>query len=76
MTGVERQRKYYSFRESFPARASNPRMIENGDLMLYGDDTLVLLQIVFYFLLLHAHLGHLAAIPKAWLKHWAGERSL
>ena len=42
MTELNGNEKYYSFRESFPARASNPRMIENGDLMLYGDDTLVL----------------------------------
>jgi hypothetical protein len=34
--------KYYDFANNLPANSSNPRMIKNGDLMLYGSKTLVL----------------------------------
>lgn len=34
--------KYYDLASSLPANSSNPGVIENGDLMLYGTNTLVL----------------------------------
>lgn len=36
--------KYYDFKKSLPTNPSNPKTIINGDLMLYGSETLV----VFY----------------------------
>ena len=34
--------KYFYFNETFPTNAINPKTIQAGDLMLYGDDCLVL----------------------------------
>ncbi|HKO61823.1 MAG TPA: cyclophilin-like fold protein [Pyrinomonadaceae bacterium] len=34
--------KKYDFSESFPTNSSNPKTINNGDLMIWGDKTLVL----------------------------------
>lgn len=34
--------KYYDLPSSLPVNSSNPGVIENGDLMLYGTNTLVL----------------------------------
>ncbi len=34
--------KYFDFPESLPTNAANPKSIQNGDLMLYGSNTLVL----------------------------------
>lgn len=34
--------KYYNLPENIPTQSSNPATIQNGDLMLYGSNTLVL----------------------------------
>ena len=34
--------KYFDLTENLPTNASNPKTIQNGDLMLYGSNTLVL----------------------------------
>lgn len=34
--------KYYDLQKRLPTNSSNPKTISNGDLMLYGADTLVL----------------------------------
>lgn len=34
--------KKYDFSESFPTNSSNPKTINNGDLMFWGNNTLVL----------------------------------
>lgn len=34
--------KYYDLQQSLPTNQSNPKTIKNGDLMLYGSQTLVL----------------------------------
>ncbi|MEA4948050.1 MAG: cyclophilin-like fold protein [Petrimonas sp.] len=42
MTDLHRNEKYYDLPESLPTNSSNPRTIQNGDLMLYGSRTVVL----------------------------------
>ena len=42
MTELNNNEKYFDLPESLPANASNPEIIRNGDLMLYGSNTLVL----------------------------------
>lgn len=44
MTDLHSNEKYYFFDESFPAQPENVGTINKGDLMLYGDDCIV----VFY----------------------------
>ena len=44
MSDLNRNEKHASLPENLPADASKPGTIRNGDLMLYGGDTLV----VFY----------------------------
>ena len=42
MTELNNNEKYFDLPENLPANASNPEIIRNGDLMLYGSNTLVL----------------------------------
>ena len=42
MTELNGNEKYYNFTNSLPIHSSNPSTIKNGDLMLYGRNTLVL----------------------------------
>jgi hypothetical protein len=42
MTELNRNEKYFDLPQSLPYNASNPGTIKNGDLMLYGSQTLVL----------------------------------
>lgn len=42
MTELSGNEKYYDLPNSLPTNSSNPGMIKNGDLMLYGSKTLVL----------------------------------
>ena len=42
MTELNGNEKYFDFDKSLPSNASNPGKIQNGDLMLYGSNTLVL----------------------------------
>ncbi|MCW5914130.1 MAG: hypothetical protein KIT66_05950 [Chitinophagaceae bacterium] len=42
MTELNNNEKYYDLPNSLPANSSNPQIIKNGDLMLYGSKTLVL----------------------------------
>lgn len=42
MTELNGNEKYHDFSMSLPTNSSNPGMINNGDLMLYGSKTLVL----------------------------------
>ncbi|MBX3254888.1 MAG: hypothetical protein KF862_12165 [Chitinophagaceae bacterium] len=42
MVELNGNEKYYDLPESLPANPSNPGIIQNGDLMLYGSGTLVL----------------------------------
>jgi len=42
MTDLNNNEKYFDFTDGLPANASNPGTIKNGDLILYGSNTLVL----------------------------------
>jgi hypothetical protein len=42
MIELNQNEKYYDLPQSLPKDSSNPKSIENGDLMLYGSNTLVL----------------------------------
>jgi len=42
MTELNGNEKYYDLSKNIPTNASNPVTIQNGDLMLYGSNTLVL----------------------------------
>jgi len=42
MTELNNNEKYFDLSPGLPANASNPGTIQNGDLMLYGSNTLVL----------------------------------
>lgn len=42
LNDLNRNEKYIDLPENLPANASNPSTIQNGDLMLYGSNTLVL----------------------------------
>ncbi len=42
MTELNGNEKYYDLPNSLPTNSSNPRSIKNGDLMLYGSNTVVL----------------------------------
>ncbi len=42
MTELNGNEKYFDLPEILPTKASNPKTIQNGDLMLYGSNTLVL----------------------------------
>jgi len=42
MTELNGNEKYYTLAENIPTQSSNPGTIQNGDLMLYGSNTLVL----------------------------------
>lgn len=42
MVELNGNEKYYNLAENIPTNSSNPGMIQNGDLMLYGSNTLVL----------------------------------
>jgi hypothetical protein len=42
MSELNGNEKYFDLPDNLPANASNPGMIQTGDLMLYGSNTLVL----------------------------------
>jgi hypothetical protein len=42
MSELNGNEKYYDLKGNLPANAANPATIQNGDLMLYGSNTLVL----------------------------------
>lgn len=42
MTELNGNEKEYSFSKAFPTNSSNPKTINNGDLMFWGSNTLVL----------------------------------
>lgn len=42
MTDLNRNEKYYRLPQNLPTNASNPGTIQNGDLMLWGANTVVI----------------------------------
>ncbi|XXF01352.1 hypothetical protein J3P90_12145 [Pseudomonas sp. D3-10] len=58
MSDLNRNEKYATLPQTLPATASRPGTIRNGDLMLYGKDTLVVFYKDFDSTYAYTHLGH------------------
>jgi hypothetical protein len=54
--------KYYDLPNSLPTNSSNPKTINNGDLMLYGSKTLVLFYKTFSTSYSYTKLGSIDAV--------------
>ncbi|UVM75123.1 cyclophilin-like fold protein [Pseudomonas alvandae] len=59
MSDLNRNEKYASLPQKLPAQASKPGTIHNGDLMLYGTDTLVVFYTTFDSTYAYTRLGHM-----------------
>lgn len=59
MTELNRNEKYSDLASSLPTNASNPKTIQNGDLMMYGANTLVLFYKTFSTPYSYTKLGHI-----------------
>jgi hypothetical protein len=59
MTELNRNEKYFDLASSMPTNASNPKTIQNGDLMMYGANTLVLFYKTFSTSYSYTKLGHI-----------------
>jgi hypothetical protein len=60
MTEMNGNEKYHDLSTRLPTDAISPRTIENGDLMLYGDTTLVLFYKKFETTYSYTRLGRIA----------------
>lgn len=60
MTEMNRNEKYYDLPNSLPTSASRPGTIRNGDLMLWGSNTLVLFYKTFSSSYSYTPLGRIA----------------
>lgn len=60
MTEMNRNEKYYNLPENLPTSASRPGTIQNGDLMLWGSNTLVLFYQTFSSSYSYTPLGRIA----------------
>jgi hypothetical protein len=59
MTELNGNEKYHRFPTGLPTNASRPGTIEPGDLMLYGDDTLVIFYATFKTSYSYTRLGRI-----------------
>ncbi|MCP6690305.1 cyclophilin-like fold protein [Pseudomonas fulva] len=57
MTELNANEKYATLPQRLPTRAARPGTIRNGDLMLYGNDTLVIFYQTFESIYAYSHLG-------------------
>lgn len=55
--------KYYYMNVSLPTNASNPKRIEAGDIMLYGNDCLVVFYKSFNTSYSYTKIGHIDNLP-------------
>ncbi|MFL6531737.1 MAG: cyclophilin-like fold protein [Pseudomonas sp.] len=60
MSDLNRNEKYATLPRTLPARASRPATIRNGDVMLYGTDTLVVFYKDFDSAYAYTRLGHIS----------------
>ncbi|XXE56855.1 hypothetical protein J3P97_12175 [Pseudomonas sp. R1-15] len=58
MSDLNRNEKYATLPRALPVKASRPGTIRNGDLMLYGKDTLVVFYKDFNSTYAYTRLGH------------------
>lgn len=56
--------KYVYFNESLPTNPSNPKKINKGDLMLFGNNCLVLFYESFDTTYSYTKIGHINNLPK------------
>ena len=59
MSDVNGSEKYFDLASNLPTNASNPRMIQSGDLMIYGSNTLVLFYKTFATSYSYTRLGRI-----------------
>lgn len=59
MNELNGNEKYIYLNTSFPTNSSNPKMINAGDLMLYGDDCLVIFYKSFVTSYSYTKIGHI-----------------
>ena len=59
MVELNQNEKYVDLSHDLPANASNPKVIQAGDLMLYGSSTLVLFYKTFSTLYSYTNLGRI-----------------
>ncbi|WP_103894597.1 cyclophilin-like fold protein [Pseudomonas sp. NFACC36] len=64
MSDLNRNEKYATLPQAFPAQESKPGAIRNGDLMLYGTDTLVLFYLDFQTSYAYTRLGRVEDTAK------------
>ena len=59
MNELNGNEKYYHFSTTFPTNASNPGTIQTGDVMLWGDNSLVLFYKTFTTSYSYTKIGHI-----------------
>jgi hypothetical protein len=59
MSDLNGNEKYFDLSSNLPTNASNPRMIQSGDLMIYGSNTLVLFYKTFATSYSYTRLGRI-----------------
>ena len=60
MTELNKNEKYFRFKNNLPVKSTNPETIQNGDLMIYGSNTLVLFYKNFSTPYSYTQLGRIA----------------
>ena len=60
MTELNNNEKFFRFKNNLPVKSANPETIQNGDLMIYGSNTLVLFYKTFSTSYSYTQLGRIA----------------
>ncbi len=63
MSELNGNEKYIYLDESFPTNSSNPKRINTGDVMLYGDNCLVIFYKSFDTSYSYTKIGHIDNLP-------------
>lgn len=63
MSELNGNEKYYYMDTSLPTNSSNPKHIEAGDIMLYGNDCLVIFYKSFDTNYSYTKIGHIENLP-------------
>ena len=70
MSELNGNEKYFDLSSNLPTNASNPRMIQSGDLMIYGSNTLVLFYKAFATSYSYTRLGRIDDTDGACRRSW------